>query len=201
MKKEATPAAWMQRDPTSAAWNSCHILQCLPTPLTPLREAISGLYGFYKGATLDPWEGNVPDGKHIFCALLLLRMRIDVEASEDTESAVRFGQQLYEVVSRIDADLNEILREHKVEDKVRVKGMHGLTFEWAGWVRNLGFCATKLKLPPHSDVKTRDCELTVLQNEIDCIEKHMGAAQELVHVKRQRPNLMLIQSDTALYSD
>ena len=69
-------------------------------------------------------------------------MRIDVEASKDTESAVIFGQQLYEVVSRIDADLNEILREHKVEDKVRVKDMHGLTFEWAGWVRNLDFCAT-----------------------------------------------------------
>jgi hypothetical protein len=188
MKKDATSAAaWMQRDPTSAAWNSCQILQSLPTPLTPLPKAISGLYDFYKGSTLDPWEGNIPDGKHIFCALLLLRMRIDVEASKDTVSAVRFGQQLYEVVSRIDADLEEIL-EHNVEDKVRVKDKHGLTFEWAGWVRNLGFCATKLDLPPHSDVKTRDCELAVLQNEIDCIEKHRGrgAAQEFVHVKRQR---------------
>lgn len=106
------------------------------------------------------------------------------EASKDTVSAVRFGQQLYEVVSRIDADLEEILREHN--DKVRVKDMPGLTFE-CGWVRNLGFFATKLDLPPHFDVKTRDCELAVLQNEIDCMEEHRGrgATQEFVH-ERQR---------------
>ena len=36
-------------------------------------------------------------------------------------------QQLYEVVRRIDADLDEILREHNDENNVRVKDMDSLS--------------------------------------------------------------------------